>query len=114
MRDRPWYASWPAGLQVSLDYPTVPVWRVLESSARRCPDRPLIIFQIGEGVTTYAELWEKSRRLATALVHLGVRKGDRVAIQLPNSPQFAIAYYAALMAGAVVSPCNPLLASHPK
>ncbi len=112
MRDRPWYAFWPAALPVSLDYPAVPVWRVLESSAKRCPDRPLIIFQIGEGVTTYAELWEKSCRLALALAHLGVRKGDRVAIQLPNSPQFAIAYYAALMAGAVVSPCNPLLASN--
>jgi long-chain acyl-CoA synthetase len=112
LHDRPWYASWPAGLRVSLDYPIVPVWKILESSAKTCPDRAAMIFQIGGGVTTYAELWDKTRRLAAALARLGVRKGDRVAVQLPNSPQFAFAYYGALLAGATVSPCNALLASN--
>lgn len=109
MDDRPWYGSWPIGMPVSLDYPMVPVTKFLESSARKCPDREAIIFQVGEGVTTYRELWDKARRFATALGKMGVRKGDVVAIQLPNSPQFAIAYYGTLLAGAVFSPCSPLM-----
>jgi len=111
MQDRPWYAWWPKGLPVSLDYPPVPVWKLLESSARKYPDREAIIFSIGEGSTSYAELWEKARRFATALARLGVKKGDVVAVQLPNSPQFALVYYGILLAGAVFTPCNPLMSA---
>lgn len=111
MDTRPWHRFWPRGLPLSLDYPPVPVQRLLEGSARKYPDNEAIIFQVGEGVTTYAQLWEKARRFATALASFGVGKGDVVAIQLPNSPQFAIAYYGALIAGATVTPCNPLLAA---
>jgi len=109
MEDRPWYAHWPRKLAVSLDYPLVPVPKLLESSAHRYPDHPAIIYQVGETVTTYAELWEAVRRFATALHRLGVRKGEVVTLHLPNSPQFAIAYYATLLVGAVFSPCFPLL-----
>ncbi len=109
MEDRPWYAHWPRGLAVSLDYPTVPVTKLLESSAYRYPDQVAIIYQVGEGVTTYAQLWDSVRRFATALSRLGVRKGEVVTIHLPNSPQFAIAYYATLLLGAIFSPCFPLL-----
>ncbi|MCL6581669.1 MAG: AMP-binding protein, partial [Firmicutes bacterium] len=109
MEDRPWYAHWPRGLPVSLDYPSVPVHVILQSAAKRFPDRPAIIFQVGEHTLTYAELWEKARRFAAALHHLGVRKGEVVAVHLPNSPQFAIVYYGLLMLGAVFSPCFPLL-----
>ncbi len=109
MEDRPWYAHWPRGLQVSLDYPPVPVTKLLETSAFRYPQQTAIIYQVGEGVTTYAELWDSVRRFATALHRLGVRKGEVVTIHLPNSPQFAIAYYATLLLGAIFSPCFPLL-----
>lgn len=109
MTGRPWHASWPCGLARSLDYPPVTVPALLESAARRVPDRPAIVFQIGGGVTTYARLWDDARRFAAALVALGLRKGDRVAIHLPNSPQFALAYYGALLAGAVATPASPLL-----
>jgi len=108
--ERRWYGSWPRGLPFGLEYPPVPVHRLLEGSARKYPDRVAIIFAIGGGQTTYAELWERSRRLASAVARLGVRKGDVVAIQLPNSPQFAVAYYATLLLGATVTPASPLLA----
>jgi long-chain acyl-CoA synthetase len=111
VHDWPWYASWPRGLSISLDYPPVPVYKLLESSAAKWPTREAIVFQIGEGVTTYAELWEKAQRFATALARLGVRKGDVVALQLPNSPPFAVAYYGSLLVGASVSPCSPLLSA---
>lgn len=58
---------------------------------------------------TFGELKTLSDRFATALAAMGVQKGDRVAIHLPNCPQFAIAYYGALMIGAVFTPLSPLL-----
>ncbi|RJQ10174.1 MAG: acyl-CoA synthetase [Bacillota bacterium] len=109
MEDRPWYAHWPKGLQVSLDYPDVAVPKFLESAAYRHPDRTAVVFQIGEGTMTYTELHEKARRFAAALAGLGVRKGEVVTLHLPNCPQFIIAYYGLLMIGATFSPCFPLL-----
>ena len=111
LETRPWHRHWPRGLPLSLDYPPVPVWKLLESSAKKYPDTQAIIFQVGEGVTTYSELWEQAQRFATALASFGVGKGDVVAVQLPNSPQFAIAYYGALLTGATFTPCNPLLSA---
>lgn len=58
---------------------------------------------------TYSELLALCERFAAAVAGLGVKKGDRVAIHLPNCPQFAIAYYAILMNGAIFTPCNPLM-----
>jgi long-chain acyl-CoA synthetase len=58
---------------------------------------------------TFRELQALSYRFASALADMGVRKGDRVAINLPNCPQFAIAYYGALRLGAVFTPLSPLL-----
>ncbi len=109
LQDRPWYAHWPRGLPISLDYPPVPVHKFLESSAAKWPEREAIIFSVGEGVLTYAELWGRTRRFATALHRLGVQKGEVVTLHLPNCPQFAIAYYGLLLAGAVFSPSFPLL-----
>jgi long-chain acyl-CoA synthetase len=109
MEARSWYAHWPKGLPMSLEYPRVPVARFLESSAKKYPDKPAIIFQVGDEVTTYAELHEKARRFATALREMGVRKGDRVAVQHINTAHTAMAYFGIMLAGAVYVPCNPLL-----
>ncbi len=108
MQDRPWYARWPAGLPVSLDYPSVPVYKLLESSARKYPDREALVFPVYGTSMTYAELWEKARRFAAALSRLGVRRGDVVCIQLSNSPHYAIAYYGLMLAGAVFTPSHPM------
>jgi acyl-CoA synthetase (AMP-forming)/AMP-acid ligase II len=95
-----WSAHWPPGVDASsIQLPTEPLPVVLARNARRLGDRPAIVFY-GRTVT-FAELDEASDRFAGWLVSRGLRPGDRVAINLQNCPQFAIAYYGAWKAGAV-------------
>ncbi len=101
------FSFWPKGWPTSLHYPELPVQAILENTARRVPDRIAIIFSGLE--LTYGELLDLSKRFSSALFHLGVRKADRVAIHLPNCPQFALAYYGLLRIGAVFTPLSPLL-----
>ncbi|MEU2237060.1 long-chain-fatty-acid--CoA ligase [Streptomyces vietnamensis] len=79
----------------------------LVETAGRQPERPAL--RLGEQVITYAELDERSARAAALLSSEGVRPGDRVALMLPNVPEFVVLYYGVLRAGAVVVPMNPLL-----
>ena len=79
----------------------------LRDSARTHPDKAAVI--IGETTLSYAQLHGMAQKFATALREKGVEPGDRVAIMLPNVPQFTIAYYGILYAGAVVVPLNVLL-----
>ncbi|SEE15526.1 long-chain fatty acid--CoA ligase [Streptomyces sp. TLI_105] len=79
----------------------------LVETAGRQPERPAL--RLGEQVITYAELDERSARAAALLRSEGVRPGDRVALMLPNVPEFVVLYYGVLRAGAVVVPMNPLL-----
>jgi len=76
-------------------------------SADRYPDRPAV--RLDDTILTYADLDESSARAATLLCERGVRPGDRVAVMLPNVPEFAVIYYGILRAGGVVVPMNPLL-----
>jgi len=102
------YKAWPNQWPKSLNYPEQPVYSFLDNSAQRVPNRLAIIF--GGMELTFRELKNLVDRFANALIALGVEKGQRIAIHLPNCPQFAIAYYAALKAGAVFTPLSPLLA----
>ena len=101
------FKCWPKFNPRSLNYPEIPIFQILRSTAAKLPFRIAIIFDSLE--ITYSELLMLCERFANALAGLGVKKGDRVAIHLPNSPQFAIAYYATLMNGAVFTPCSPLM-----
>ncbi|MFQ6075291.1 MAG: long-chain fatty acid--CoA ligase [Candidatus Bathyarchaeia archaeon] len=101
-----WLKSWPSGVPLSINYPEIPVFELLRNSARRYPNRVAIAFY-GRRIR-YKELDGLTDRFATALYGLGVRKGDRVALLLPNVPQFVIAYYGALKAGGVVTTVSPL------
>jgi len=83
-----------------------PLWSVLADSAARHPGSPCIYYN--GAVLTYAEVDRLSSRFASALGTLGVKKGDRVAVFLPNTPQFVIAFFGILKAGGVVTACNPL------
>jgi long-chain acyl-CoA synthetase len=76
-------------------------------SAARNPDH--LAVRLDDAQLTYADLDEHSARLATQLAERGVRPGDRVAIMLPNVPEFAVIYYGVLRAGGTVVPMNPLL-----
>lgn len=101
------YKAWPEQWPKSLNYPNKPVHFFLENTAQRVPNRIAIHF--GGMVLTYGELNTLVDRFATALAGLGIEKGERFAIHLPNMPQFAIAYYAIMKIGAVFTPLSPLL-----
>jgi len=104
--ERPWLAHYEPGVPHTLEYPQVPLHHLLEESARRYPDQAATIFY---GATlTYGELEELANKFARALLELGLEKGERIAIILPNCPQFLIGYYGALKAGMVVVATNPL------
>lgn len=105
--DRPHLVHWPPGLPASLDYPEVPVGAVLAGSARRFGDRTA--FHYGGRDLTYAQLWAEACRFAHALGEHGIGRGDVVAVHLPNCPQYPVAYYGIMLAGATFSPTNPLL-----
>ena len=98
--------SYPRGVPVSINYPEIPLHAFLENSARKFPNRDAVVFY-GRRIT-YEGLWDSSRRLAAALRGLGVEKGDRVGLLLPNVPPFIITYNAILAVGGVVVPINPL------
>ncbi len=106
MSNRPWLAHYDKGVPHTIDYPKVPLFHFLEESARKYPDKPCTIFK--GAVISYKEMNEITDRLAAALADMGVKKGDRVGIFMPNTPQFVMAYFAILKAGGVVVATNPL------
>jgi len=104
--ERPWLKNYPEDIPKTIEYPEVPLSRFLEDSAERYGNRTAIIY-FGHKIS-YKELNEFADSFAMALQSLGVAKGDRVAIQLPNIPQYIIAFYAALKIGAIVVQTNPM------
>jgi long-chain acyl-CoA synthetase len=94
------------GVPASLEYPRVPLHALLEQAAERYPRSTATIFFNAK--KSYASLLRDATRFSAGLRALGVKKGDRVAIDLPNCPQFLVAFFGALRIGAVVVPCNPL------
>jgi long-chain acyl-CoA synthetase len=106
MDDKPWLKSYDKGVPATINYPPVTLFELLEEAARKYPDNPCTIFK-GEKIT-YKEMNTLTDRLAAGLVSLGVKKGDRVGIFMPNSPQFVLSYFAILKAGGVVVATNPL------
>ena len=103
---RPHYKFWPRRLPRTLTPPATSLWENLAVSARRYPGKAAVVF-FGQALS-YADLLQKTERLAARLHELGVRKGDRVLLNLQNSPQLVIAHFAILRANAVVVPVNPM------
>jgi long-chain acyl-CoA synthetase len=102
----PWIRHYEQGVPAHIALPDHPLTWLLDHTASRYPGRTALIYY-GRRLS-YAQLAHHAHRFATALQRLGVNKGDRVAIALPNIPQYPIAFYGALLAGAVVVPTNPL------
>jgi long-chain acyl-CoA synthetase len=98
--------KWPEGVPFTLEYPEVPLFSFLDESAEKHPDAVATIFQ--DKRITYSELKNAADRFATALQKMGVARRDKVALFLPNIPQFVISYYGTLKAGAIVVPISPL------
>lgn len=106
MNERPWFQHYDEGVPHHIEYPEIPIHRMLEQSAEKYPDTPCTIFKGAK--ISYQEMNEITDRLAAGLAELGVKKGDRVGIFMPNTPQFVMAYFAIVKLGAVVIATNPL------
>jgi len=106
MDERPWLKCYDEGVPQQIDYPDVPLFFFLEEAARKYPNTPCTIFKGAK--ISYHEMNELTDRLAAGLASLGVKKGDRVGLFMPNTPQFVMAYFAILKIGAIVVATNPL------
>ena len=103
----PWLAHYDPDVPKSLaPYPERTLLDYLDDLARDHADKPALLFK---GATmTYGRLQAESDAFAAALVGIGVRPGDRVALMLPNSPQFFVCEFGVWKAGAIVVPVNPI------
>ncbi|WP_203333170.1 long-chain-fatty-acid--CoA ligase [Planococcus beigongshangi] len=106
MTEKPWLAHYPPEIPPTLDYESKPVQDYLTHTYEESPEKTAIHF-MGKDVS-YKELYESSMKFANYLQELGIKKGDRVAIMLPNSPQAVIGFYGILYAGGIVVMTNPL------
>jgi len=119
MEHKPWLKKYDKGVPYTLEpYPQIPLFGFVEQAARDYPNNTALIFKpramkgaldgLTGGKMDYRTLNDLTDRMAGALAKLGVKKGDRVIILMPNSPQFVIAYYGIMKAGGIVVATNPL------
>jgi len=112
--ERPWIESYDVGMPTSVEIPEVPLHQFLKDTRVRIPNNTALITpanlpllgRISHSIT-YEELDRQSDALAAALVDIGLKKSDRVAIVMPNSVAFVISFYGILKAGGVVAATNP-------
>jgi len=106
VRERPWLSHYDDDVPYTIGLPRVPLHRFLRSTARRFPLKTALLFEGNR--MTYRRLNRESNRFANALMALGIGKGDRVLLLLPNLPQTVICFFGALKAGATVVFTTPL------
>ncbi|MEK4091113.1 MULTISPECIES: AMP-binding protein [unclassified Viridibacillus] len=106
MTEQVWLSNYPDNIPTSLEYETIPLQQYLTRASSKTPSKVAIHF-MGKDIT-YKELYESSLKFANYLVSIGIEKGDRVAIMLPNCPQGVIGYFGVLYAGGIVVQTNPL------
>ncbi|MFZ5632797.1 MAG: long-chain-fatty-acid--CoA ligase [Bacillota bacterium] len=104
--ERPWQRHYDYDVPTTIRYPRIPIHELVQLPAGAYPDKPALYFYGSE--ITFWELRSQILRMANVLGGLGVQKGDRVGIHLPNIPQYVISYYAVLSLGAVVVNLNPM------
>jgi long-chain acyl-CoA synthetase len=110
MSKHPWFLHYPEGTPHELALPPETLMTMLSRSAQRFGRRPALYF-FGKTLS-YRDCLSLIERFACGLAALGIRKGDRVALCLPNSPQAVIAYFGIIRAGGIVVPCNPTYTEH--
>jgi len=106
MENRPWQRHYDYNVPLTIRYPRVPAHYFLNIPAGNFPNKAATNFYGTE--ITFWDLKQQILRMANALGEMGVKKGDRIGVHLPNCPQYIIAYYAALNLGAVVVNLNPM------
>jgi long-chain acyl-CoA synthetase len=107
---RPWLRHYPPGVDWAADLTPQPLFALLDQAAARFGDRPFLDFM--DQRHSYRDIAGQVERMAAGLQRLGLGKGHRIGLFLPNCPAFVIAYYGALKAGATVVNFNPLYAPH--
>ncbi|MEA3335957.1 MAG: long-chain fatty acid--CoA ligase [Chloroflexota bacterium] len=113
---KPWLAHYEDGVPTTIDYPAITLPQMFDESVEKYARQSalrMVLRYLPAGRTvgaelSYAQVKDQVDRLATALYELGVRKGDRVAVQLPNSPHSLIAFFGVLKLGAIVVNTNPI------
>ncbi|HZW69080.1 MAG TPA: long-chain-fatty-acid--CoA ligase [Pseudogracilibacillus sp.] len=103
---KPWFNNYPDDIPETIAYTQKPLHYFLIESANRVPEKKALNFQGKE--MTFKEVLSEAKKLANYLQAQGLKKGDRVASMLPNSPQAVITYYGAMLAGGTVVQVNPL------
>ncbi len=117
---KPWFAHYEKGVPQQLEIPDVPVQQLLTDAAAKFPNKTavrMILRYLPLGIAVqakirYGDLDRMSSQFAAALAKLGVVKGTKVAIMLPNMPQHTVAYFAILKAGGIVVNTNPTYPAH--
>ncbi len=104
--NRPWLKHYEQGVPHDFTGEVMTLPQLLARAAERYGARPALEF-LGHR-QTYRQLWSNAQHFAAGLQRLGVQKGDRVAVMLPNTPQFVVAFFGASLAGAVVVNTSPL------
>jgi long-chain acyl-CoA synthetase len=112
--NKPWLKHYEQGVPHSVEPPSLTLPDLLPAAVGRYPDRTALVLAVAAAgrlfnySISYAKLYQHVIRFAASLQGLGVQKGDRVAMFLPNCPQFVIAFLAAAQIGAIAVPFNPL------
>ena len=106
---KPWLKQYPKEVPASTDIPEVSLVDVFNQATEKYKNKTAIVFY-GNNIS-YTDLRDRVDRFATALQQLGVKKGDVIALLLLNSPEFVVAFYGCLKAGAIVSPVSPVYVS---
>ncbi|HEX6263630.1 MAG TPA: long-chain fatty acid--CoA ligase [Actinomycetota bacterium] len=110
-RPRPWLDHYAEGVPQTLEpYPEMSAFEMLERTVQRFPDSPAVAFPVApmSRTLTYRQLLDEVEQMARALASLGVKRGDRVGLLLPNSPHFVVAHFAIQRLGAITVGNNPL------
>ncbi|RDW16283.1 long-chain fatty acid--CoA ligase [Oceanobacillus arenosus] len=101
-----WHEHYPSEIPITIKYAEKPLHAFLAGSAERHKKKKALHFMGKE--LTYDELYNQAKQLAFYLQSIGLEKGDRVGIMLPNCPQAVISYFGVMMAGGIVVQTNPL------
>jgi long-chain acyl-CoA synthetase len=105
MKEKPWYKSYDPGVILHPKYLQIPLKDQFKAWVDKQPDKPYIYYS--DRTLTYQEVNSRACRLANAMLKMGVKKGDRVALTLPNISEFVVIVQACLKIGAIIVPTNP-------
>ncbi len=105
MDQKPWLKHYDPGVPAHIDYPDITLVELFSRTAQKFPQQACTVFH--DHILTYQQVDRLTDWLASGLIAMGVQKGEPVGVLLPNIPQFVLAFYAILKAGAIVTAMNP-------